>query len=513
MPERIGRRTFLLGGAAAATVGLTGCNGDEGRTAPTPMTASARPTGVRWATLRRAVAGELLLPGDRGFRAARLTENPRYDDSRPLAVLAAASAADIARAFAFAGEHGIPVQVRSGGHSYPGWSSGGGGGTGQPAALVLDCRGLDGVETDGTTATIGAGASLAAIYQAIGAAGRAIPCGSCATVGIAGLTQGGGVGVLTRDLGLTCDRVRSMQVVLADGSVVTASPDEHDDLFWALCGGGGGHLGAVTSFVFDTVAAPRITAFYLSWPLSAAAKVVPAWQGWIDGADPRLWSTMKALGGARHADGPVLVCAGTWTGPPGALANALRGLLDDTPKPDAHSTATRSYLDTMRSYAGCANLPAARCHTGPGGGLQREAFAATSHVAYEAADAAGVRALVDRVDAVPDSLLEAGISMDALGGRVADIDPEATAFVHRRARFTVQYTATYAGDRAADAAGFVEDLRAAMVPTWGNTAYVNYADASLEDYRSAYWGDNAARLARVRATYDPHRFFTQPQGF
>ena len=123
-----------------------------------------------------------------------------------------------------------------------------------------------------------------------------------------------------------------------------------------------------------------------------------------------------------------------------------------------------------------------------------------------------VDALLDRLQAAQDSgLEEAGISVDALGGRAAEPAPDATAFVHREALATVQYTATFPpGDaRAADA--FVHDTRTAMLPHWGEHAYVNYADASIEDYAGAYYGANAARLADVAASYDPDGFFTQPQ--
>jgi len=469
---------------------------------------------AKWRQLAKSVQGRLTLPHEAGYRQARLTENPRYDGSRPLAVLAIASAQDVARAFAFAQDNGIPIQMRSGGHSYTGWSSGGGGNTGQPAALVLDCRGMNQVRLSGSSATIGSGAPLAAVYQAIGSAGRAIPGGSCATVGVAGLTQGGGVGVLTRALGLTCDSVSSMQVVLAGGSTVTASADEHDDLYWALRGGGGGHLGMVTSFTFTTVAAPTINTFYLQWPIAAATQVIPAWQDWIDGADPRLWSTMKGLGGGSHGSGAILACAGTWIGSAGGLGAQLGKLLAHAPRPAVNSTHTKTYLDTMRSYAGCANLSAAQCHTGPGGGLQREAFAATSHVGYQPLNAKGVQTIVDTVGAAPSSLIEAGLSMDALGGKVAEVAPDATAFVHRQAKITVQYTATYAGAGAAATAGnFVHGFRKAMTPSWGDAAYVNYIDDTISDYKSAYWGKNASRLATVRQTYDPHGFFTQPQDF
>ena len=110
-------------------------------------------------------------------------------------------------------------------------------------------------------------------------------------------------------------------------------------------------------------------------------------------------------------------------------------------------------------------------------------------------------------------LKEAGISIDALGGAVDDVGASATAFGHRGALATVQYTATYTSGPATPAASYVRSFRRAMAPTWGTGAYVNYADSSISHYRQAYFGHNAARLAQVRATYDPHGFFTQPQDY
>jgi hypothetical protein len=123
-------------------------------------------------------------------------------------------------------------------------------------------------------------------------------------------------------------------------------------------------------------------------------------------------------------------------------------------------------------------------------------------------------ALLDRVNAAQDSgLTEAGISLDALGGVVDDIQPTATAFGHRGAVATVQYTATYDSGPATAATSYVRGFRSAMTDAWGTGAYVNYADASLPDYQQAYFGPNAGRLAQARATYDPHGVFTQPQDF
>nr|WP_246416274.1 FAD-binding protein [Nocardioides luti] len=442
-----------------------------------------------------------------------MTENPRFDGARPLAVLTVASAADVATAIRFAQDAGVPVAIRSGGHSYPGWSAGGGRAVGLPRALVLDCRALDGVRlrSDGT-ARIGAGAALAPVYDTLGRRGRALAGGSCATVGIAGLTLGGGVGVLTRAMGLSCDIVTGLEVVTADGTVRRVSADDEPDLFWALRGGGGGHVGVVTSFDVASRAAPTLQTVYLQWPVSAAPEVITAWQSWAPDADPRLWSTLKALGGRKHPDGPVLLLSGTWTGPASRFDHQLAGLLDHVPTPSVRSTHRRDYRSAMLAYAGCSDVPVAQCTTGPGGALQREAFGATSHVAYDPLSSAGIDDLLGRVEAAQTSgLLEAGLSMDALGGHVRDLGPQDTAFVHREALATVQYTATYTSGGPAAADSYVRGFRAAMRPHWGDHAYVNYADPTIHGYRRAYFGANAPRLAEVREAYDPDGFFTQPQ--
>jgi FAD/FMN-containing dehydrogenase len=182
------------------------------------------------------------------------------------------------------------------------------------------------------------------------------------------------------------------------------------------------------------------------------------------------------------------------------------------PAPSTDSRSTASYLDTMLTYAGCSSIPVDQCHTGPGGSLDREAFAATSHV-IDTADV-DMTALLDRVENAQSSgLEEAGISIDALGGKVDDVGASATAFGHRGALATVQYTATYDSGPATAATSYVRGFRSAMTGAWGTGAYVNYADSSLRHYQQAYFGTNADRLARVRATYDPNGFFTQPQDY
>ena len=521
----LSRRSVLALGAAGAAgaVGLlAGCAPEPVRPTRSPApTPSPTPTPVRppdWDVLAGRIAGELYRPGSAGYPHAKLTENPIYDDSAPRAVLAAASAKDVSAAVRFAGEYGIPLALRSGGHSYTGWSAGGGDGTGEPPSLVIDCRRMSAVTLNGdASVTVGAGASLAQVYTVLGDAGRAIPAGSCATVGITGLTLGGGVGVLSRAYGLTCDSLTSVQIVTADGVERTASSTSNEDLLWACRGGGGGHLGVVTALTFTTVAAPSVTMFFLSWPMANAASVIGAWQDWAPTADPRLWSTLKLLGGARHPAGPQLTVSGTWVGDSGALDGQLAPFLASAGAvPSARQAVTHGYADAMMRYAGCAGIPIQRCTTDAGGALKREPAANTSHIASARLSASGIADLLQRVQAAQSvpGMTEGGISMDALGGAVASVAADATAFVHRDALATVQYTSTFGvGVDAAPYFEYVRGFRAAMAPHWGDGAYVNYADAKLTRPSRSYFGDNASRLKAVARRYDPHRLFTQPQPY
>jgi hypothetical protein len=484
---------------------------------PTAKPTTSPATSADWAALAAGLAGSLARPGDATYDQVRLTENPRWDGAHPIAVLTAASATDVAAGLAFAGRHGIPLALRSGGHSYPGYSAGGAAGTGVPSSLVIDSRGMSAVNVnaDGSV-RVGSGAALAQVYSQLAANGRAIAGGSCATVGIAGLTLGGGVGVLTRAYGLTCDQLTEVEIVTADGTVHTANATKDSDLFWACRGGGGGHLGVVTALTFSTHAAPTVTTFALQWPFAAGASVIEAFQSWIATADRQLWATLKLLNGPAYRSGPGVFVSGTWIGASAQLAAQLAPLIAKAGAPSSNRSAVRTYGAAMASYAGCATIPVAQCNTGPGGSLQRESFAATSHIAYQSLDAAGIQTVLQKVTAAGSipGVREAGISMDALGGAVADVSPTATAFPHRKAIMSVQYTGTFPdGTNPAPFDTYVRGFRAALTPQWGEGAYVNYSDPSLTDPAQSYFAGNAPRLARIRTKYDPRGLFTQPQSY
>jgi FAD/FMN-containing dehydrogenase len=230
------------------------------------------PSTSAWAVLRERVSGELLLPGSAAYEWVRKPFIARFDEVRPRAVVRCAAAGDVAEVISFARRFEIEIAARSGGHSLAGFSS--------TAGIVIDVSPMAGVVLADGLAVVGAGARLGVFALRLFEDGLAIPTGTCPSVGIAGLTLGGGIGILGRAYGLTLDRLVGAQVVLGDGSVVDCNDADHPDLFWALRGAGAGNFGVVTSFTFDPlVAPPTLSNFHLRWSYPDAAAVVAAWQG------------------------------------------------------------------------------------------------------------------------------------------------------------------------------------------------------------------------------------------
>ncbi|WP_449061012.1 FAD-binding oxidoreductase [Planomonospora algeriensis] len=481
------RRTFLrIGGLAALATGA----GLPARSAPGPSD---------WKALGRGLDGRLVRPGDGAYDAARRLFNPAYDGVRPAGVAYCANPSDVAECVNFARRMRVPLAVRSGGHSYAGWSTGTG--------LVVDVSPMDTVAYASGRATVGAGAKLVDVYDRLAARGVSIPAGTCPTVGVSGLALGGGIGVVSRKYGLTCDAMESVRIVTADGRLLDCDADHDADLLWASRGGGGGNLGVAVSFGFRTHPAREVTVFTLRWPWARAVRAVRTWQAWAPSAPDAIWSTLHL---SRDGGGTDVRLVGLHLGGRAECERLLDPAADRIGPASSVSVREVPYRQAMMIMAGCSDLSVSQCHQGgslPGqtrdGRLSRDRFSARSHLAYRPLSEAGARTLVAEVAKAGDHT----VLLDALGGAVGRVRPDATAFPHRAALYSVQYYAHRSG-----AAGWTRAARAAMRPHFGDHAYVNYVDPELDGWRTAYYGANSARLARIKAAYDPGRLFRLPQG-
>jgi FAD/FMN-containing dehydrogenase len=303
--------------------------------------------------LRRGFAGDVVGRGDSGYDRARVLFNPRFDGSRPLGVAFCETVADVQRAIVWSRRHGIRVAARSGGHSYGGYST--------TPGLVVDVTRMDEVAVDasGSTAAIGAGARLIDVDAGLWRRRRAIPAGSCPTVGIAGLALGGGVGFSSRKLGTTSDNVVEVRIVDARGRLLVCSSREHDDLYWASRGGGGGNFGIVTSFRFRVHPVSRVTTFTIEWRWADAERVVAAWQQWAPHAPDELFSVCNLAVGTT---GPRVRVVGQLFGTAARLDSLLTPLLGAA-APTRVARVERDYLSAAKMWAGCPGT-IAECQLG-----------------------------------------------------------------------------------------------------------------------------------------------------
>lgn len=524
---KLRRREFLALGVMGALPGLLiSCQGGtSGPGTATPTTsvpptadptkaASSTPGSADWAQLAKSLQGTLVMPGSSQYSTALQLFDPRFDTIHPAAIAYCASVADVQKCITFLHRFNLPLSLRSGGHSYAGYST--------TTGLVIDVTRMNtvSVNTSAGTASIGAGTRLIDVYAALAQHGVVIPAGSCPTVGVTGLTLGGGIGVIGRKFGLTSDNLLAAQVVLASGTVLACDTSHNSDLFWALRGGGGGNFGVVTLLTFQTHAVSALSLFTLNYPWSRAADVVDAWQRWAPQAPDELWSNCLLLATADKSAGPLVRVNGVYVGASGPLNTLLDQLINRIGvAPTGRFVYTDDLLTTMMVEAGCYGKTVDQCHLpsqNPQGQLSRAAYAAKSDYFTSLLPRAGIDAMVSAIASRQSSnLADGGIGFDASGGAINRVSASATAFVHRNALFSAQYTANWsAGDPASVVAAnhtWLTNLWQSVRPYTSGSVYQNYIDPDLPNWQQAYYGSNLPRLQQIKATYDPNNFFRFPQ--
>ena len=383
--------------------------------------------------------------------------------------------------------------IRSGGHSYEGFS--------QNADLVIDVRGMAAVQlaADRKSVSIGAGASLGAVYGALGPFHLAIPAGTCFPVGVAGHSLGGGFGLLGRPFGLACDSVLSMEVVDAVGNILNVSAQENPDLFWALRGGGNGSFGVVTKFNFRTSAVNFVAKFAITWskPITQAARIVLAWQEWLDNLPPAITCTLHLT---REAGGMIKVHIAGLSVDSESLLTAEMKRLQRLAGP------AEILVTTTMTFARAATI-----FNGGGQAYESVLMKAKSDYVVQPMSEQGVLTLLDGLQKAPG---EIAVLFDSYGGAINKLASDAASFVHRgNTRYLIQYFMQWESPGATETnLAMMRTLYASMRPYVSGASYVNYCDLDLGDgYAKAYWGDNLARLMMIKAAFDPNNIFRHAQ--
>ena len=429
-----------------------------------------------------SLRGDLLCPGDAHYDSARTIHNGMID-RRPALIVRCAGVADVMASVAFARSHHLVVAVRGGGHGVPGFAVCDGG-------LMLDLSRMKSVRVDpvGRTARAEGGCTWGDFDHETQAFGLATTGGIARPTGIAGLTLGGGHGYLMRTYGLACDNLLSVDVVTADGRLLTASATEHADLFWGVRGGGG-NFGVVTAFEYQLYPVSQMLGGLLIYPMAHAKDVFRYYRDFTRTAPEALGSLCNL---ATLPDGT----------PAAVILLAYSGALDDGER-------------LLRPLRACAPLLADQVGPLPYIALQSivENFNPPglrnywkSNYLRDLSDAA-IDVLVDHYTTVPAP--HTHVVIEHLGGAVSRVGEDATAVAHRQALYNFLIVGMWA-DAAEDAKviGWVRELWGALQPFSSGGLYVNYeADHDVGRVQAAYSPEKYARLVALKNKYDPTNLF------
>lgn len=441
--------------------------------------------------LRAEMRGAVLLPGDGGYEAARTVWNGMID-RRPGLVVQPLGTSEIKAAVEFAARNGLLISMQGGGHQIGGLAVAEG-------ALLVDMSRMRHVHVDpeARTARVGAGCLLGDVDRECQRHGLAFPTGINSTTGIAGLTLGGGFGWITRKHGMTVDNLLSAEIVTADGTILTISPDRHPDLFWA-CTGGGGNFGVVSSFEFRLhPVGPQILSGLVVHPLEAGPELLRKYREISTGAPDELtvWTVMRKAP-------PLPFIPEDWHGREvlifavcycGDMAEGERAVaeLRALGTPIADVIGPHSYTGWQAAFDPLLT-PGMRNYW-----KSQDFLDLTEET---------IGHLLDAARNLPDDQTE--IVLPHLGGAMARVSPDATAFPQRAAHFTMNLHTRWE-DPAKDEAciGWARALSDTVASQSAGSVYVNFMPEDEAGRIDGAYGVNMDRLRRVKTQYDPGNLF------
>ena len=495
--HRIGRRSFIDGAIATAAAALLPLrqSGADTATAKKILSDVTAVTGAgNTVTLSRSdlqdlgasLRGQLLLPQDPGYDQARKFWDAAFD-AHPALIVRPASADEVIRTVQFARAHSLLTALRGGGHCQSAQIAACNGG------LMIDLSLMRNVQIDPERHVVSAqgGVLLGEVDRKTQAIGLATTMGTATDTGIAGLTLGGGIGRLARTFGLACDNLLSVDVVTADGKLRHASEADNPDLFWAVRGGGG-NFGVVTNFEYRLHPfAHQVLSAHATYAYDRAHDVMEAVMELAERAPDEL---LLGAGIANGASGRHAFWSAFYSGEPGEGERAIAAL-QKLSAPQRNRATAESYL-TAQGAAGTAPLAVPR----------RMASYEKSGFIHGTPQSAMLDELVRRFDAVPASL-DCGAELSQMGGAVARIRPEATAYWNRNATYAVLMSDEFTPGEQSEAD------QSAMRDLWNGVRrfthgyYIN-ADSEVEDERvRETYGSNYTRLVQLKNKYDPTNLF------
>src|SRR5437588_2763324 len=432
------------------------------------------------ADLRERHRGPIITPDDVGYDAARATFNGILD-RRPALVARPLEVADVVTAVRFAGEAGLPIAVRGGGHGVAGHCVGDG-------SLVVDLRLMRQVEVDpqSRTVTCGGGALWEDLDPACQRHGLATPGGTFGDTGVAGLTLGGGIGHLSPTYGLSLDNLLAATVVAADGSVVSASEHENRELFWAVRGGGG-NFGVVVEFAFRLHPVGLLLGGHLNYRLEDAPEVLSVWRDLMANAQDGLASFGQIY--RDRATGEGLVDASVaWLDGPDAGREAIKELTDRL-SPVSNTVRPMYYSELQDIYG-------------------RMPFGLRNYWSGRFLGALTDEVLTLTIEKFLDPEVSGGVLIEPLHGAAARVAPDATAFAGREARWNATFINVWTDPNDDERQIEVARAYAKSLEPWAvGGGYLNYAAETVGDGLKTEFGARFKRLQAAKRQYDPGNVF------
>ncbi|MCZ9881523.1 FAD-binding oxidoreductase [Arthrobacter sp. B2a2-09] len=440
--------------------------------------------------LREQLRGQLVTPSDPDYDSARAVYNGMID-KHPAGVVRVAQVADVIASVNFARDNSLPLAIRGGGHSAPGFGT-------WDDALVIDFVNRTGVRVDpeAGTARAEAGTTWADFNHATHAFGLATTGGIVGSTGIAGLTLGGGIGYLARKHGLSCDNLISADVVTADGKFLVASETQNEDLFWALRGGGG-NFGVVTSLEYKLHPVDMVHAAIIIYSMEHADTVAKFYRDYMDTAPEDFGAFVGFHQGPPvpflpeewHGK-PVCVVIGMWTGDPSEGAARWQPFLDVAP--------------VAGSMVGPMPYPALNSAFDPLLPKGMQAYWKADFLS-ELNDGA-IAAHLEYGSKVPS--VQTSVHVYPIDGAVQRVGQTDTAFVNRGVKFSPVIACMW-NDPADNEANidWVRSYAAALRPHSSPGGYIGFMDGDDQGRISENYGVNYERLQAVKSKYDPGNLF------
>jgi FAD/FMN-containing dehydrogenase len=455
--------------------------------------------------LRRHLKGRLLLPGDPDYLKESAPANGRYRSIRPIAVAECADEDDVVTCVNWVRENGVAPVARGGGHSYAGYST--------TTGLMISLKPINSVRINRrhATASCGGAALNQNFYDRTKGGPLFLPGGTCLGVGVGGLALGGGIGYQTHWAGLTADHMLSSRIVTASGDLLTLSPTENADLFWACRGGAGGSFGINTAFTFSLVEKPKqVTWYRYDWKgADAATAVLNAFNNLIAKAPPALNAVAAAtavpIGSGSPTEAIEVFSRGQYIGPPDELHDLVQPLLDAAGPPIKSEFRPLDFWDVV------AMISSGEPPSHGFGDISR--YAATP--IPESAVVKMVGLLADcpsRSDDDNGSIW----SLGWVGGPVVDrFGRTDTAYVHRGMSTLLRPTTVWSDESPPSVAeglnAWTNSIISTLDPYTPNESYQNFPNRMIGDWQQAYYAENFPRLVSIKAMYDPHNLFQNTQ--